>query len=75
MSTYMNSQNAAFNFASTVARINQALPEPQEICCDDTQPEAEKAHTSVWRTALHGLEDLPLSVTTPMMQGFRMGRF
>ena len=77
MSNYMNSQNAAFSFASTVAlpRINQALPEPQEICCDDAQPEVEKAPTSAWRRALVGLLDLPLSVTTPMMQGFKMGRY
>jgi len=79
MNNYMNSQ-VAFGLATTVAGThrranNRTQPEPLEICCDDNESEIEEAHTSAWRRALVGLLDLPLSVTTPMMQGFKMGRY
>lgn len=80
MNNYMNSQNAAFSFASTVAMprrhtINRALPEPQDICCDDAQPEVKKARAPMWQRALLGLLELPLSVLTSLAQGAKMPRY
>ena len=79
MNNYMNSQ-AAFGLATTVAgtpcrATNRTRPEPLDICCDDAQPEVEEAQVPGWKRAVLGLLELPLSVTTPMMQGFKMSRF
>ncbi len=79
MNNYMNSQ-VAFGVASTVAGAhrranNQTRPEPLEICCDDNESEIEEAQMPGWKRAVLGLLELPLSVTTPMMQGFKMGRY